>query len=181
MDEELERRPEEAEAGERDSGMGGASESPERLLLCKQTLETLLEKLGVRARVEVRDTPEVVACRIDPEEGQGAIFEGPEGRQAVLALEHLANRIVNRNREERKRIVVAVGEEVEEGDQAIARMAVRLGANLRRMNRPITVVGMDARLRRIVHLSLAEEEGVRARSVGDGSLRRIVIETRSEE
>src|SRR5690606_32782644 len=36
-----------------------------------------LEKLGVRARVEVRDTPELVACRIDPEQGEGAIFEGP--------------------------------------------------------------------------------------------------------
>lgn len=181
MSEELERGLEEEEVEEGEPGMGGASEAPERLLLCKQTVETLLEKLGVRARVEVRDTPELVACRIDPEQGEGAIFEGPEGRQAALALEHLANRIVNRNREERKRIVVAVGEEVEEGDQAVARMAAGLGDKVRRMNRPITVVGMDARLRRIVHLSLAEEEGVRARSVGDGSLRRIVIEKRSEE
>jgi spoIIIJ-associated protein len=162
--------------------MGGGGEASERLLLYKQTVENLLEKLEIQASVEIRDTPDLVACRVNPAEGHGVIFEGPEGRQAALALEYLANRIVSRGREDRKRLVIAVGEEVEEGDRALATMAVRLGASARRMNRPITVVGMDARHRRIVHLSLSEEEGIRAKSVGDGSLRRIVIEqTRSEE
>lgn len=163
-------------------GVGGGAEGSERLLLAKEIVEGLLEKLGVAARIEVKDEAELIACRLDPEEGQGAIFEGPEGRQAVLALEYLANRIVNRDREERKRLVLAVGEEVQAGDQALAAMAERLAASVRRMNRPMTLVGMDARHRRIVHLALAEDANVRTTSVGDGALRRIVIEpARSEE
>lgn len=163
-------------------GVGGGGDRSEFLLLAKQTIEGLLERLEVSAKVEVRDTAELIACRIDPEGEAGRLFEGPEGRQALLAFEHLANRIVNRNREERKRLVFALGEEVEEGDQAVAAMSERLAASAGRMNRPLTLVGMDARHRRIVHLALAEAEGIKARSVGDGSLRRIVIEpTRSEE
>lgn len=182
MAERNDERLEGEEVEQREAGVGGGGEASERLLLYKETVENLLEKLEVPARVGIRDTPDLVACRIDPEEGHGAIFEGPEGRQAALALEYLANRIASRGREDRKRLVIAVGEEVEEGDRALASMARRLGAAARRMNRPITVVGMDARHRRIVHLSLSEEEGIRAKSVGDGSLRRIVIEqTRSEE
>lgn len=163
-------------------GVGGGGDDSAYLLLAKETIEGLLEKLGVAARVEVRDTAELVACRIDPE-GEGAlVFAGPEGRQALLALEYLANRIASRNREDRKRLVVALGEEVEEGDRAVAAMAERLAATVQRMNRPLTLVGMDARHRRIVHLALAETQGVKTRSVGDGALRRIVIEpARSEE
>lgn len=172
----------EGEEGALEPGVGGGGDRSELLLLAKETVEGLLERLGVKARVELRDTAELVACRIDPEGDGGGIFEGPEGRQALLAVEYLANRIVNRNREERKRLVLAVGEEVEEGDQALAAMAERLAASVRRMNRPLTLVGMDARHRRIVHLTLAKDEGIRTRSVGDGALRRIVIEAvRSEE
>lgn len=161
---------------------GGGAEGSQRLAFAKETLEGLLEKLGVDARIELEDEAELIACRLDPEAGQGAIFEGPEGRQAVLALEYLVNRIVNRNREERKRLVLAVGEDVQAGDEALAAMAERLAASIRRMNRPMTLVGMDARHRRIVHLALAEDPRVRTKSVGDGALRRIVIEpTRSEE
>lgn len=163
-------------------GLGGGGEDSKRLLFAKETVEALLEKLGVDARVEVKDTAELVACRIDPAPGHGQIFEGPEGRQAVLALEYLANRIVNLRQDERKRLVVAVGDDVEAGDQALAAMAARVAASVQRMNRPLTLVGMDARHRRIVHLALAEDEGVRTKSVGDGALRRIVIEpARSEE
>lgn len=165
-------------------GVGGGGDPSETVLLAKRTVEDLLERLEIRARVQVRDTAELIACRLDPVGDGGRLFEGPEGRQALLAFEYLANRIVNRNREERKRLVVAVGEEVEEGDRAVAAMAERLADSARRMNRPLTLVGMDARHRRIVHLALAEAEGVKARSVGEGALRRIVIEpepARSEE
>src|SRR5690606_24467318 len=107
-------------------GVGGGGDASEMLLLAKETLEALLEKLGVAARVEIRDTAELIACRVDLEEEGESTFEGPEGRRALLALEYLANRIVNRNRVERKRLVVALGEDVQAGDQAVAAMAERL-------------------------------------------------------
>lgn len=161
--------------------MGGQGAAPERLLATKEVLEGILRRMGSKARVEVRDTPEAIACRIDPSEDD-PIFAGPERAQVVEALQFFANRIVNRDQDDdRKWIVLAVGEEVGEGEAAITAMAHRLADAARRMKRPLTVVGMEARHRRILHLSLADEEGIRTHSKGAGSLRRVVIEAGSEE
>lgn len=157
------------------AAIGGESTPPERLLAIKGLLEDMLRRLGSTSSVEVRDTPEAVACRLDPQEDD-PIFGGPDRGQVVEALQFFANRIINRDFDDRKRIVLSVGEEVGEGDEALASMAGRLAEAARRMKAPLTVVGMEARHRRILHLALGDEEDVRTHSEGFGALRRIVVE-----
>lgn len=167
------------ERGIEGSGVGGGSSPPEKLLEAKEVVERILRLLDVRAEVRVHDAPEAIACRIDVEEGS-ALFEGGNGRQVVESIQFLANRIVHREGEGRKWIVLTPGEDLEEAEEAIAGMARRLASSVQRMKEPLTLVGMDARKRRIVHLALAEEAGIQTRSEGDGALRRIVIEAKEQ-
>lgn len=160
--------------------IGGEGTPTERLLATKELLEELLRHMESATSVEVRDTPEAIACRLDAPEDD-PLFHGPDRSQVVEALQFFANRIINRDHDDRKRIVLAVGEEVGEGDQAMALMAEGLAETVRRMKVPLTVVGMEARHRRILHLALADEEDVRTHSKGFGGLRRIVVEAGPKE
>lgn len=173
-----------AQGREEDSellGVGGAAAEPEKLILAKETIEQLLGHMGVEAQVEVRDFAERIACRIVVEEGADA-FGGLSPGQVIGALEHIANRIVNREGDARKRLALYLGDfPAEEPDPAMVAMALRLGESAKRMGKRLTVVPMHAGDRKIVHQAAAEVEGLQTRSEGEGNLRRLVVLAKGEE
>jgi spoIIIJ-associated protein len=168
----------ELNAGVEEPGVGGAATTPEKLLRTKEVLGGVLERMGVQASIEVRDTAEAIACRIDVQQGE-QVLDGLPRAQVLEALQHLVNRIVNREGEGRKTVTVDVGAFRQyEADPAVAEMARRLGDSAKRMGKVLTVVPIHARDRKTVHLTLAGDPAISTRSEGEGTLRRLVIESK---
>lgn len=165
--------------GEGEPGVGGASAAPEKLLRTKEVVSELFGKLGAEVDVEVRDSAEAVACSVTVRKGAEVLSVGPRGT-VLEAVQYLVNRIVNRDAEGRKWVSVEIGpfRELPAADPAMAEMAQRLGEAAKRIGKTLTVVPMQSRDRRAVHVALAEVEGVKTRSEGEGILRRLLVEVK---
>lgn len=161
-------------------GVGGAATPAEKLQRIREVLSELSTAMGVQAEVQVRDEEEIIGCKLDVKSG-GEIFDmGPRG-QVIEALGFLASRIVNREGDDRKRILVEVGAFPETGmDPAMEAMAGRLAEAAKRIEKTLTIVPIPARDRRLVHQVIGGIEGVRTRSEGEGLLRRLLVELEEE-
>jgi spoIIIJ-associated protein len=153
-----------------------APATPEKLARTRELVEGLLQRLGVEASVEVRDGPEAIACSVDIRSGGELFASGPRGH-VLEAAQYLVNKMANREAEGRKLVSLALGGTTEKAaDPALERMAIRLGEAAKRMGKTLTVVPMQSKDRRSVHVALAGVEGVRTRSEGDGLFRRLLVE-----
>ena len=54
-------------------------------------------------------------------------------------------------------------------------MATRLGEKVKKKRKPITIEAMNAHDRRIIHLTLKNDQSLETRSVGKGEMRKLVI------
>lgn len=91
------------------------------------------------------------------------------------ALQFLINKMVNRFPEGRRHVVVDSGDYRERHDEGLVSMAKRQAKRAVNEGKVVTLQPMNARDRRVVHLSLAKFEGVTTLSQGEGTRRRIQI------
>lgn len=145
--------------------------APEKVARAKAFCETLLRKLALPARVEVKESPDQIRVSIFPSEGEDAEI----GSTVLEAIQYLVNRVVNPVAEGRKWVNLDVGGFKEEGDPAISAMAQRLAASAVRMGKVLAIAPMSARERRQIHMALVGQEAVTTRSEGEGIFRQLLI------
>jgi len=110
------------------------------------------------------------------------VFEGPDAElllqhnaELLLALEHLMMRALRLDPRAHELV------RFDAADFRATRLAeLRLSAQVaaqrvRELHQPFRLSPMSARERRVVHLTLANEKGVRTSSEGEGERRRVVI------
>jgi len=127
------------------------------------------------------ETADVVVAASDDEgielelKGDGSgILIGRRG-QTLDALEYLVNRIVARRFKDPVPILVDTESYRTRRRQQLERMALSMGEQAKRENKPVTLEPMPPRDRRIIHLALKDDPLVTTRSEGAGYLRSLEI------
>ncbi len=138
----------------------------------KKILEDLLRLLEVEATVELKEDSERILLQIRGD-GSGLLI-GRKG-QTLDAMEYLINKIVHKEAEDKKRIVVDTENYRFRREDSLVKLAQRLGEKAKRLGRPVTISPMSAHDRRIVHLALQEDKGLRTWSTGTGLYRKVII------
>ena len=157
---------------ETQAGGGGGGSPTERAEDARGVLHRILEHMGIVAEVRVREEDERIV--LDVAGSETGLVIGKKG-QTLDALQFLMNKIINRDREGRKPIVVdSEGYRVRRAD-SLVELALRLGEKAVRTHRTITVNPMSPHDRRIIHLALDKVPGVTTRSEGEGAYRRLLI------
>ena len=105
--------------------------------------------------------------------GSGLLI-GKRGK-TLNSLQYLVNRIVQRDVSESVSVVVDTENYRSKRESSLAELAQELGDKVKKSHRPVTTGPMNAQDRRIIHLTLKEDQEVRTKSKGEGSLRRVVI------
>jgi spoIIIJ-associated protein len=160
------------DAHETDTGAQGAGAPTERAEEARTVLDCILGHMGIEATVAVAEDAERMTLNVAGSE-TGLVI-GKKG-QTLDALQFLMNKIINRDREGRKPIVVdSEGYRVRRAD-SLVELALRLGEKAVRTHRTITVNPMSPHDRRIIHLALDKVPGVTTRSEGEGAFRRLLI------
>ena len=103
-----------------------------------------------------------------------AVLIGKRG-QTLEAIQYLTEKIINKHCQERIYIQVDVEDYLKKRQENLQSLAVRMAEKAARTKKPISIGKMSAYERRIVHLSLKEDNRVRTQSKGDGYLRRLII------
>lgn len=137
-------------------------------------LHGILERMNIRAKVEVLEEEDKIILDI-----QCSAIERIIGRrgQVIDALQHLVGKSIYRERAgtRGKPIVVDAGGYRDKHIERLELLAERMGKKAIKTQSIIELDPMSAHDRRIVHMALANVEGVTTRSEGEGEERHVLV------
>lgn len=138
----------------------------------KEALERFANFITTKAEVisEVKD--QRIIFKI--EGGNSGLLIGKRG-QTLEAMQYLVEKIVNKQSEQRVRVLVDVEGYLKTRKTNLQKMAGRMADKAKKSNKPVTIGQMNAYDRRTVHMYLKSNRAVRTQSVGEGYYRKLII------
>ena len=106
--------------------------------------------------------------------GDSGVLIGKRG-QTLEAIQYLLEKMINKKSTNRVRVLVDVEGYLEKRKNNLQMMAARMAEKAKRTQKPVTIGQMNAHDRRIVHIHLKDESGVRTQSIGEGYYRKLMI------
>jgi spoIIIJ-associated protein len=152
-----------------------AAAAPERdpVAGIRETLRAVAEAGGLELAIEIEDGEEALVVHLRGRDAE--FFLEPDGRADVLrATEHLLLRLHGAAFQPRPLRITGDGFR-ERRDQALVEAARRLAAEVRQDGQPRTMPPLNSYERRVVHVALQGEPGVRSASTGEGAERRLTV------
>lgn len=148
----------------------------EKSAMALEFVTHVIEDMELDCDVQLRrpgaDSPDEISIEIVGHDS-GRII-GKKG-QVLQALQFLTHRVINRPGEEKRHILVDAEGYRSRRDTNLATMARKLGKQALELGKIITFEPMNPRDRRVVHMALANFEGVVTKSDGEGDDRRVQI------
>jgi spoIIIJ-associated protein len=149
--------------------------------IARETLEALLERMGVEAAVTCQTKPQLgggegaaEVITLDVTGDDLGILIGRRG-QTLSSLQYVVRLIVAHQTQTRVPIVIDVEGYKQRRYEALQALAHRMAEQVKSRRRPFTLEPMLAYERRIIHLALADDPDVTTESVGEGESRKVVI------
>jgi spoIIIJ-associated protein len=133
-------------------------------------LTDLLGKMGVKADVTASaDTPPVLEIKTD----EPGTLIGHRG-EGIQALQHVLRVLLHRTGQDASVVVDVDGYRSRHHEQ-LKEQAREKAKEVSETGQPATLPPMSSYERRLVHVELAEADGVTTESLGEGANRRVVI------
>lgn len=146
--------------------------SAESLDAIQADLYRLLTLMGLPSEVQVFFEENTVQCNITgPHE---AHIVGPEGR-TLDSLQYLLRKMVARHLPERIMLALNAGDFRERRTEELKARAVELAAQVKMDGKTQAISALNPSERRVVHMVLQDDKGVRSRSVGEGLFKKVLI------
>ena len=140
-------------------------------------VRAIAEAAGLEVAAEIEEAPEALTVRI---EGKDVAFFLDDDADVLEGLDHLLQRMYQRALDPRRLVVTCEGYRVER-DEGLRRTAQELAAAVRRDGVPRTTGALNSYERRVVHVALAAEPGIRTYSVGEEGNRRVTVAPRDAD
>ncbi len=135
-------------------------------------LQRVIDFITTGAAISVNREKERVLYQVNG--GETGVLIGRRG-QTLEAIQYLVEKIVNKHADERIRVQVDIEGYLDGRMNRLKNLANRLSEKAKRTGKPVTIGQLNSHDRRIVHLSLKDDSGVRTQSMGDGFYRKLVI------
>jgi spoIIIJ-associated protein len=135
-------------------------------------LEGILSRMELDAQVTTTRIGERIVLNVTGD--NSGLVIGKKGA-TLDALQFLINKIVNRDLSEKTRVIVDTEEYRRRRQESLVDLARRMADKARRTKRPVTISQLSAHDRRVIHLALQDQGGIKTRSRGDGLLKNVII------
>ena len=144
------------------------------LELSREVLQRIVDAITSDATITVEETNGRIALNVTG--GNAGALIGKKG-QTLEAIQSLVDKIVNKHHRNQDRIRVQVDVEgyLATRKLNLEKLAQRLADKSKRIRKPISLGQMNGYDRRIVHLALKDDPGVKTKSKGEGYMRKLVI------
>jgi spoIIIJ-associated protein len=147
----------------------------------KQSIAAFLREIttamGTPLEAEITEGPEGYRANLN---GEGADILLWQRGEALRALQHIVSTAFREQLGDERRIVVDCQDFRRDKDLELKQMAKFLVDKARRTGTPQEIGPLNAYDRRIVHLSVAEEPGAASESIGDASVKTVIITAQSK-
>ena len=108
-----------------------------------------------------------------------ALLIGKHG-QTLDAIERILNCIINKASLVKRRVFVDTQGYRKRREERLVEMAHEVAEKVKYTDRDVVLAPMSARDRRIIHVTLKEDDVVFTYSQGDGEMRRVVVTTQQQ-
>ena len=148
--------------------------------IARETLQELLAKMSVKARVSVRPEEEMPQDEdappfiLDVSGDDLGVLIGRRG-QTLLSLQYVTRLIVSREVQRWVHLVVDVEKYKARREKALRQLAQRMAEQVSFGRQPIALEPMPPHERRIIHLALRDHPIVSTQSIGKGDQRKVTI------
>ncbi len=138
----------------------------------KETLKNILSLLPIETTVHTEQSDGKISLKIEGD--TSGILIGRKGK-TLDALQYIVNRVVNKNSENKIRVVIDSENYRQRRIESLTQLALRMGDKTKRLKRPLTTNPLNPHDRRIIHLALQDDENLDTRSRGEGLMKKVVI------
>jgi spoIIIJ-associated protein len=138
----------------------------------EQFLNEVFRMAGFELHAEASEADNACVLNIN---GEDSPLVRSEGGELLDALEHFVNQSFARGLSEGERIVCDVDNFRAVRETELRAMARHAADRVRSTGLPFLFGPMNAAERRVIHVSLAEDEGLFTESVGEGNARRLKV------
>lgn len=148
--------------------------------IARETLQELLAKMGVNARVSIRPEEEMPQDEdappfiLDVSGDDLGVLIGRRG-QTLLALQYVTRLIVSREVQRWVSLVIDVEKYKARREKSLRQLAQRMAERVSFNHQPIALEPMPPHERRIIHLALRDHPIVSTQSIGKGDQRKVTI------
>ena len=140
--------------------------------LGRNVLQRIVEFITTDASISIERNSGNVCFNITG--GIPALLIGKHG-QTLEAMQHLTEKAINSNIEQRIRIQVDVEGYLEARRASLKKLVRRLSEKVKNTGKPVKIGQMNAHDRRIVHLTLKNDANVTVKSIGDGFIKKMMM------
>lgn len=144
--------------------------------VCEEVVTTLVRPIIATAQVTVEVQNDRVLIGITSDEDSGLLI-GREG-QTLSALQYMSSRLVGRRMECAVRMQFDVDNYRRRQDDHLRQRAEELAARVRATGKSCSTRPLSSYHRRVIHVTLQNDPDIITRSIGDGALKRVVIQRR---
>lgn len=142
------------------------------LRLAQEALETILELIPVETIVIAEQTDGKISLSIEGD--KSGLLIGRRGK-TLDALQYIVNKIVNKALDKKTYVVVDSENYRKRREESLTQLALKMGDKAKKIKKPVTTNLLNPHDRRIVHITLQDDNDLDTKSRGDGLLKKIVI------
>lgn len=137
-----------------------------------EALKRIINEISEDATIEAKQTKDKILFTVTG--GDSGILIGKRG-QTLEGIQYILEKIINKKTNKKIRIMVDIEGYLEKRKSNLKKLATRMAEKARKIKKPVTIGQMNAHERRIVHLHLKDERGIRTQSIGEGYYRKLMI------
>ncbi len=138
----------------------------------KDFIYNVLKAMSLDAKIDVKEDDNVININIAGD--KLGIMIGRRG-ETLDALQYLTNLAVNKNKENRKKILIDIEGYRERREETLRKLAFKLADKVRQRGRSVMLEPMNSQERRIIHTALQGEADIITFSEGEEPYRKIII------
>lgn len=141
--------------------------------IADEVTKAIMECLDVHYRIFAEDKEDSTYINIETA-GVDGLLIGRKG-DTLNSLQHLVGRIVSRKLGGYQRLTLDVGGYLKNRTEILRQKALKAADRARKTGREVALEPMKASERRIIHITLTDEDGISTYTVGNGELRKVYI------
>ena len=138
----------------------------------REALQRLVDFITEGSKIDIETIGQRIVYKV--EGGNSGMLIGKRG-QTLEAIQYLVEKIVNKQNEQRVRVLVDVEGYLQIRKSNLQKLATKMAEKAQKTKKPVTIGQMNAYDRRTVHLYLKNNSSVRTQSVGEGYYRKLII------
>ncbi len=128
--------------------------------------------IPVETTVYAEQTDGKIALRIEGD--KSGLLIGRRGK-TLDALQYIVNKIVNKALDKKTYVVVDSENYRKRREESLTQLALNMGDKAKKIMKPVSTNLLNPHDRRIVHLTLKEDDNLDTKSRGEGLLKKVVI------